>query len=135
MFKHSLCTAAASLIVLGPVTIALAADEKKDEPSMHMTMEHCDDSMPKGVETAKTSADHEAIAQHYDAEAKQFDAQATRHEALAEHYAMGHGGGPKANTASLAQHCKNLVKNLKASAQEAREMAQLHRELGKALAK
>lgn len=87
------------------------------------------------VETAQTAADHEAVAKRFDEEAAQFDQQAVHHEGLAKRYRSGGGVGPHANSAALAQHCDNLVKSLRASAVDAREMANLHRGVAEALAK
>ena len=75
------------------------------------------------------------MAKRFEAEAAEFDKQAQQHERLAKRYRKGVGAGPKGNADSLARHCDNLVQNLKASAKDAREMAQLHRDIGKAPAK
>lgn len=84
-------------------------------------------SIEHQVEMAKTKADHEAIAKRFEDEATQLDKQAGEHERLARRYRGGIGVGPKTNAESLANHCDSLVKNLRASASEAREMAKLHR--------
>lgn len=132
MLTRSIKAATAMAALLALATFGATAQEK-DKPMHEHMMDH-DVTITHQVETAKTAADHEAIAKRFDAEAAEFEQQAARHEDLAKHYGYGHGGGPKANTASLAQHCKSLAKNLKASAADAREMAQLHRDVGKALA-
>ena len=98
-------------------------------------VEHHDVTILHLVETAQTSADHEVVAKRFDEEAAQFDQQAVHHEGLAKRYRSGGGVGPRANAAALARHCDNLVKNLKASAADAREMANLHRGVAEALAK
>lgn len=123
-----LTTAAAA--VFGLASIVSAADNKP----MH-TPEHHDVTITHLVGTAKTARDHDAIAERFDQEAAQLDEQASHHEKLAKQYRGGTGAGPKANYASLAQHCDNYVKNLKASATDARDMAELHRGIAQALAK
>ena len=132
--KHLIHASVAATALLGIASVGVAAEDTKGEKSTHM-MEHHDTTLQQQVEAAKSQQDHEAIAQRFEAEAKKFDDAAARHEQLAKHYGYGHGAAPKGNAASMAQHCKNLSKNLKASAQDAREMARLHRELGQALAK
>lgn len=130
MLKHYFFTAAATVALLGAVSLGVAAEQKP-----LLMMEHPDATPQEQVEKAQSQEDHEALAQRFDAEAKKLDEDAARHEQLAQQYGHRQGVGPKGNAASLAQHCNNLVRNLKASAQDAREMARLHRELGKSLAK
>lgn len=139
MTTHHFRFAALSAALLALGTLGAVAQEKEQpkEPSMPMhehRMQH-DVTILHLVETAQTAADHEAVAKRLEAEAAQFDKDATQHERLAKQYRRGIGAGPKGNPGALAQHCDNLVKNLKASAKDAREMAQLHRDIGKALAK
>jgi len=55
-------------------------------------------------------------------------------ERLAKQYHSGVGVGPKSNAMSLANHCDNFVKNLRAAAKDAREMAQMHRDIAKSVA-
>ena len=130
MLMRYLHAATVTAALLGLASLSTAADEKP----MH-TMEHHDVTITHLVETAQTKADHEAIAKRFEEEAAQYDKQAAQHQRLADHYHKGVGVGPKGNAASLANHCDNLVKNFNASATDAREMARLHREVGKLLAK
>jgi hypothetical protein len=117
---------AAGLIALAPLGSAVA-----QTPIQHT---HQDVTILHLIETAQTQKDHEAVAKHFEAEAAQYDKQAADHEQLAKLYRRGFGVPPKGNAASFAPHCDSLAKNLKASAADARELAQLHRDLGKALA-
>ncbi|HKS56474.1 MAG TPA: hypothetical protein VJS12_14375 [Steroidobacteraceae bacterium] len=132
---------AAALLALGTLGAVAQEQAQLKEPPKEQTMpvhEHRmqhDVTILHLVETAQTAADHEAVAKRLDAEAAEFDKQAQHHEQLAKQYRKGLGAGPKGNTDSLARHCDNLVKNFKASATETREMAQLHRDIGKSLAK
>jgi len=137
MHRFHLAALGAALLALAALGAAAQEKEQQKEPSMPMhehRMQH-DVTILHLVETAQTAADHEAVAKRFEAEAANFDQQAQHHERLAKRYRGGLGVGPKGNAQSLAKHCDNLVKNLKASAADAREMAQLHRDLGKALAK
>lgn len=131
MFTRSIVVTTATALLLGVASISYAEDAKP----MHKMEHQHDITITHMVETAQTAKDHEAIAKRFDQEAANLDQQAAHHETLAKQYHSGAGAGPKANYATLAQHCDNYVKNLKASAADAREMADLHRGVGKALAK
>jgi hypothetical protein len=111
----------------------LFATGSLDAAAQHHT-EQRDMSILQLVEAAQTGADHEAIAKRLEKDAIQFDEQAAEHELLAKRY----GRGPartKGNAASLGNHCGRLAKNLKASAQDSRALAELHREIAHQLEK
>jgi hypothetical protein len=79
------------------------------------------------IAAAKTTADHEAIAVDLEQEAKDLDAKAALHADMAKHYGMeqyAHQQKP-----SLRKHCEDLSATLKKAAQQAAEMAKVHREL------
>jgi hypothetical protein len=81
------------------------------------------------VGAAKTSADHEAIAKAYEAEALGFEKKAEMHKNLAQTY--GAPGG-KPWQASQAKHCDSVAASLKTAAQEDRALAAEHRNMAKA---
>jgi hypothetical protein len=85
-------------------------------------------SLEQQVASAQTKAEHEAVAMQFEAQAWDLESIAAKHERLSNIYRKGQGVGPKGSGASLAIHCDNLVKNLRASAAEARELARAHRE-------
>lgn len=85
------------------------------------------------VEKAHTQQEHDAVAERLEHDASELEKRASDHERLGKRYRSGFGG-PKKNGAMLANHCDNLVKNLRASAQETREMARLHRQVAQQLA-
>ena len=122
----TIATAAAALLALTPVSAG--AGEKAMSEMQHVDAE-------RQIETAQTAADHETIAMRFENEAVRLEKQAADHERMAARYRSGVGVGPKANSASLANHCDSFVKNLRASANDARELARLHHDIGKALAK
>jgi hypothetical protein len=85
------------------------------------------------VTNAQTKADHERIAQHFDAEAARYEAEAKDHEQLARFYQKSpdpalakHPGSARA-----FEHCDSLSKNLRSSAEDARQMANEHRSMAK----
>jgi hypothetical protein len=80
------------------------------------------------VASAQTKSEHEAVATQFEAQAWDLESMAAKHERLSNLYRKGQGVGPKGSAASLAIHCDKLVKNLRASAAEARELARAHRE-------
>ena len=78
------------------------------------------------VARAKSKADHEALAQSYEEEAKALDAKAAEHEGLARTYA---GLGYWKDKRGLISHCASLVDQYRAAAKETRELARAHHEL------
>lgn len=125
-------TRSLTLAAVGTVLLALGASPyaaaQEHAESSGMSIDH-------QVEMAKTKADHEAVAKRFEDEAAQLEKQAGEHERLARRYRGGIGVGPKTNAESLANHCDNFVKNIRASANEAREMAKLHRGMAQQLPK
>jgi hypothetical protein len=81
------------------------------------------------IANAETKADHERIAQYFDAEAARYDAEAKDHGDLAPFYQKNpdpalskHPGSPRA-----CEHCDSISKSLMDAAKEARELAADHR--------
>jgi hypothetical protein len=85
------------------------------------------------VAAAKTPADHEAIAQAYDADVASAEAKARMHEAMAATYRAANS--PKSTTNVMVRHCERLVKEYRAAASEYGALAAEHRRLARALAK
>lgn len=130
MFKLSRHAALAAAALLGAASLGMAADN----PPMPK-MEHHDVTILHLVETATTTADHAGVAKRFEEEAAQFDKQAAEHEHLAAQYR--HHPNPWAkksagvNTTVMAAHCERIAKSLRASAADARDMAQLHGDVSK----
>ena len=87
------------------------------------------------IENAKTPADHEQIAQYFDAEAAKYEADSKKHGEEATYYAA-HTAPPIGKTKGfysqeMQSHCPNLASKLKEAAQEARMIAAGHREMAK----
>jgi len=80
------------------------------------------------IETARTPADHEALASYYDREASAARASAAAHRKMAASYqgmvAGGRGG------ASMPAHCNAIVRSQEAIATEYEGMAVAHRQMG-----
>ena len=127
MFKplHVLSLGAASLALASMG--AIAQDQPTHVEITHIALEHHADA-------PDTSAGHRAVATRLQQEADAYDKEAAGHEKDAATYRQRARLLPKANYASLADHCDRLARSLKASAAEAREVAQLHADVAKMLA-
>ena len=86
-------------------------------------------SMMDMIGSAKTAADHEAIASQYDRDAAAAKAKAEEHRKMAAEYRKM--GGP-AVKAQLPEHCEGLAVQFEGEAKEFAAMAQAHRDLAKA---
>ena len=85
------------------------------------------------VQAAKTAADHQALAEHFDQQAAEATKNAALHRRMGESYkgfatSIGKGSG----VSSMPQHCEALAKNFEAEADHYKAMAQTHRDLAKA---
>lgn len=84
--------------------------------------------LPQRIESARTQADHEALAAYYDREASAARASAAEHRKMATSYqgmvAGGRGG------ASMAPHCNAIVRSQETIATEYEAMAAAHRQMG-----
>ncbi len=78
------------------------------------------------VANAKTSADHEAIAKHYDEVAADCSAKAEEHNNLITTYSVVPG------SSANDKHCDKMINDLKDCAKEASELAAAHRKLAAA---
>ncbi len=114
-FRIILATTTSIALALGVLSSAAAGQSSTPSNMLAMTaVDHQDMS------------DQAAMAQRLEAEAVQFDQQATEHERMAKNYRSG--AGTKGNSAALAAHCERIAKNLRDSATNAREMARMHRD-------
>ena len=85
------------------------------------------------ITAAKSSADHEAIAQAYESEAASLEKMAAMHKNLGDTYGSQAGG--KALHTAQAKHCVSVAKDLDAAAKEERALAAEHRRLAKSAGK
>jgi hypothetical protein len=78
------------------------------------------------IESAKTKADHEALAAFYEQEAKSLQAKAEEHKEMGKAYSkFGH----LKEKQHLVTHCDRLVEKYNGAANESLALAKLHREL------
>jgi hypothetical protein len=79
------------------------------------------------IQSATTKADHEALAMHYEQEAKALQAKAAEHREMARAYAKSTLYGKMQS--SLLQHCDILASQYQRAADENLELAKQHRRL------
>jgi len=83
--------------------------------------------MDARIQSASTKADHEALAAHYEQEAKALQEQASEHQKLVETYRRTTYG--KVSSAELARHCEHLAAKYLEAAGANLDLAREHREL------
>lgn len=115
-------------VALGADALAGQASDRSTTMPVTHEHQHGDVTIVDKVAGAKTAADHEAIAQHFDAEAARFDEQAALHQRLARTYRTG-GAAKGVQGTTMAKHCDRLVKDYVEAAKTQREMAAMHREM------
>ena len=86
-------------------------------------------SMPDMITSAKTSADHEKLAAHYEQEAKAARAKSQEHAKMAEAYRKE--GGAFIEKLHFDQHCDFLAKSYASMADEFDALAKAEREAAK----
>jgi hypothetical protein len=94
--------------------------------------------LPNAIENAKTAADHEAIAEALEAQAKEARAAAKRHRQMSAAYkkhppTSGSKGVRSPLHQTMPPHCDKLVSDYEAAAAEYEAMAGAHRDAGRAL--
>ena len=81
------------------------------------------------IATAHTSAEHERIANYYDARARDFLAQSAEHAQMAAEYRKNPMISSSKWATGTINHCEYLAQSLKNDAVKMQELAQLHREM------
>src|SRR5260370_40316591 len=82
------------------------------------------------IANAETKADHERIAQYFDAEAVKYEAEAKDHGDLAQVYRKAGAPSAKQPTQTF-NHCDSFAKSLEQAAENARQLAADHRGMAK----
>ncbi|MFI3154984.1 MAG: hypothetical protein QX199_02385 [Methylococcaceae bacterium] len=84
--------------------------------------------MNLAVQNAKTKADHEALAQHYEEAAKEMQLKVEEHKKLLGQYqSKGYLYGRQAE--DFKAHCQRLINDYEKAAEENLEMAKMHRQM------
>ena len=87
-----------------------------------------EDNLAQKIETAKTAADHEAIAAFYQAKATASTEEAKRHEAMLASYKKIGGKMYQA----WENHCKSLIQSYNKEAKDYEMLAKEHEKMAKA---
>ena len=112
-------TGTGAVLILGAVLVLIAACA----PAGKMTHD-----MGPAIQSATTKADHEALAAHYEQEAKALQTKAAEHQGMAQAYTKS--GGYVQTKSNLLQHCQALAEKYQEAANENFALAKQHRELG-----
>ena len=80
----------------------------------------------KLIATAKTPAEHQRLADYYNAEAKRYQAQVDEHNAMIAAYKANPSSK---HQASLVTHCQNLVTDFQDLSTKSQELAQMHQQM------
>ncbi|MHB1856304.1 MAG: hypothetical protein ACYCPM_02610 [Acidobacteriaceae bacterium] len=83
------------------------------------------------IATAKTPAEHQRIAQYYQAKAQDYLAQANEHEAMIAAYKANPSPSTAKNLASTIGHCEYFFQTFKDMAVKSQELAALHEQMAK----
>jgi hypothetical protein len=85
------------------------------------------------LQSAKTAADHEAIAKYYEDQAAAAKKKAAEHQRMGESYrGMGTATGKTSGVSAMPEHCASLTKSFNQEAAQYEAMAKVHRDLAKA---
>ena len=96
-------------------------------PTLKLSKAATGASLEQGIESAKTKADHEAIAVLYEQEAKTLQEKAEKHLGLANRY--GSLGSYETVKGGMVEHCNAIARKYQEAAKEYLELAKLHREM------
>ena len=83
------------------------------------------------IANAKTPAEHQRIAQFYEAKAQDYRAQAVEHETMVAAYKANSSLSTEKNRASTIGHCEYFVTTFKELAVKSQELAKLHEQMAK----
>ena len=107
------------------LTVFLAAVAVFGEPVRAQQV--TEDNLAQKIETAKTAADHEAIAAFYQAKAAASTQEAKRHEAMLAAYKKSGGKMYQA----WENHCKSLVQSYTKEGKDYEMLAKEHEKMAK----
>lgn len=85
--------------------------------------------MNQAVHNAKTKADHEALAQHYEEVAKEMQLKVEEHKKILSEYQREPWLIGKQQATGFGAHCQRLIDVYEKAAKENLEMAKMHREM------
>jgi len=83
--------------------------------------------MNQAVHNAKTKADHEALAQHYEEVANEMQSKVEEHKKILSEYQREPWLFGRQVATGFGVHCENLIRIYTQAAEENRKMAEMHR--------
>lgn len=89
--------------------------------------------MDQAVHNAKSKADHEVLAQHYEEVAKEMQAKVDEHKKILSEYESEPWLIGKQQATGFGVHCQRLIDVYQKAAEENLEMAKMHRELAEGI--
>jgi len=99
------------------------------QPATEAKPEHLSSSQLNTlIATAKTPAEHNRIAQYYQAQAADYLAQAAEHQKMVDAYKANPGLSAK-NAAGTINHCEYFVQEFKTLAAKSQELATMHEKM------
>lgn len=84
--------------------------------------------MTQAVQNAKTKADHEALARHYEDTAQQMQTKALEHKKMLEKYEDNSEAYGR-QALDLQSHCRNLISSYEEAERTNRSLAEIHRKM------
>lgn len=84
--------------------------------------------MTQAIQGAKTKADHETLATHYEQAAQEAEAKVAEHKKLLEQY-RNHSYLYGRQAMTLEEHCESLINAYQKAADANTEMAKMHRQM------
>jgi hypothetical protein len=119
--KTRIVSAIAVVLAVGTLLLAPVYQARADEHS----------DIAKLITTAKTAADHQAIADHYSKMAAEAKEKAKEHEVMGAAYKQA--GGAAIGKWHLDSHCETISKDAAAEAAQYEKLAEAHRQMAKAV--
>lgn len=84
--------------------------------------------MTQAIQNAKTKADHEALAKHYEDYAAQMQGKVLEHKKMLERY-QDNAAAYGRQAADLESHCRNLISSYEEAERSNRSLAEIHRKM------
>jgi len=121
-----------TITILSLVLALTAAAFAQAAPSQQVKPEHISkQQLNTLIATAQTPADHQRIAQYFQAKAQDYLAQAQEHEQMIAAYKANAALSNDKNLASTIGHCEYFVQTFKEMAAKSQELAQLHEQMAR----
>lgn len=83
------------------------------------------------IATAKTPAEHQRIAQYYEAKAQDYLAESKEHEQMLGAYDRNSSPSVRRHRPYTTYHCQYFVESYKKMASKSQELAQLHQQMAR----